>query len=98
MRRIVRAVPDATCAGDLALPLLEVTVPDPTGRELVAQAVLAVIDLARLSAKSLPAGRERSRCARAEPLPAVGSVAGREAKLPLATGRRGRDPLPSALR
>ena len=98
VRLIVRAVPDPTCAGDLVLPLLEVPVSDPPGRELVAKAVLAVIHPARVSSKSLPAGLERSRCARAELLPAVGSVAGREAKLPLAAGRRRRDQLPSALR
>lgn len=98
MRFVVRAVPDPTCAGDLVLPLLEVSASDPPGGELVAQAVLAVIKPPGLGPKPLPTGLERSRCARAELLPAVGSVTSREAKLPIATGRRRRDPLSSALR
>jgi hypothetical protein len=98
VRLVVGAVPDATCAGDLVLPLLEVLASDASGRKLVVQAVLAVIYPARVGPQSLPAGLEGSRCARAELLPSIRGVTGREAKLPIAAGRRRRDALSSALR
>ena len=88
---IVDAIPDAACARDFELPLLEDPATDGARPEVTLQRMLTGARAARVRAKGRPGCQSGARRRCTEFLPALGRCAVAKAKIPLSIARRRRD-------
>ncbi len=79
---VVDRVPEPSSTGHLVLPLLQLLTVDAAGAQTALERVLTVAPLARIGRELLPRDSSVSASRFAHLLPALGSVAGPEAKIP----------------